>query len=101
MSDDHAVDVDKHVRTYLIVFGSLIVLTVLTVAAYYVELPLGAAIALALFIATIKAGLVACFFMHLIDEKKLIYWILILTVAFFVFLLLLPVLTDADQIRMS
>jgi maltodextrin utilization protein YvdJ len=36
--------------------------------------------------------------MHLISEKKLIYWVLALTVVFFFTLLLLPVLTSlADQ----
>ena len=32
-----------------------------------------------LFIATVKGSLVACYFMHLISEKKLIYFILIFT----------------------
>jgi cytochrome c oxidase subunit 4 len=99
MSGSHAADVDSHVRTYLFVFASLLVLTVLTVAAwYFLELSLTATIALALFIATIKGSLVACFFMHLISEKKLIYGVLILTVVFFIALLLLPVLTAADKV---
>ena len=37
------------------------------------------AIAVALFIATIKGSLVACYFMHLISEKKLIYVVLGIT----------------------
>ena len=78
----------------MIVFGSLMVLTVVTVGVYYLDLSVGVAIALALTIATIKASLVACYFMHLISERKLIYWVLILTVAFFIPLLLLPVLTS-------
>lgn len=99
MSDDHAADIDKHVRTYMIVFASLIVLTFATVGAYYLEIGHVGAILLALFIATVKGSLVACFFMHLISEKKLIYWVLILTVAFFVVLLALPVLTSVtDQV---
>ena len=47
-------------------------------------------------IASLFAGLVACYFMHLISEKKLIYAVLALTVAFFVVLLALPVLTVHD-----
>ena len=98
MSEDHAAHIDKHVRTYMIVFGSLIVLTIATVGAYYLHLGHVSAILLALFIATVKGSLVACFFMHLISEKKLIYWVLILTVVFFAALLALPVLTSiADQ----
>jgi hypothetical protein len=37
--------------------------------------------------------------MHLISERKLIFWVLALTVVFFVFLVLLPVLTSvANQV---
>jgi len=96
MSDDHAVDIQKHVRTYILVFAALAVLTVVTVAVYYLELSTGAAIALALVIATVKGSLVACYFMHLISEKKLIIVVLLLTVAFFVVLLFVPLLTTLD-----
>ena len=101
MSDDHAVDIDRHVRTYLLVFFSLMVLTALTVAAWYsLELGVAATIAIALFIATIKGSLVACFFMHLISEKKLILYVLILAVAFFFVLLLVPMWTSiSDQVK--
>jgi cytochrome c oxidase subunit 4 len=98
MSDDHAANVDKHVRTYLMVFGSLIVLTFATVGASHLDLGILGGIVLALFIATIKGSLVACYFMHLISEKKLILYVLLLTVTFFSFLVLLPVMTSiADQ----
>ena len=61
MSDDHALDIDRHVRTYIIVFVSLMLLTVVTVAAnFMLHLSVGATIALALFIASIKGSLVAC-----------------------------------------
>ena len=56
------------------------------------------AIVIGLFIASVKATLVACFFMHLIAEKKLVYWILLLTVAFFIVLMAVPLLTSViDQ----
>ena len=45
------------------------------------------AIALALFIAAVKASLVAAYFMHLATEKRIICAILLLTVFFFLFLL--------------
>ena len=97
MSADH-VDIDKHVKTYIGVFVALMVLTVITVAIFYLHLPVKAAIALALFVATIKGSLVACFFMHLISEKKLIYAVMGLTVAFFFVLLLIPFLSAVDQV---
>ena len=97
MSDDHAADISKHIRTYMIVFAALAVLTVVTVAVYYLHLSVGKAIVLALIIASVKAALVACYFMHLMSEKKLIYWVLLLTVAFFFVLLLVPVLTSVSD----
>jgi cytochrome c oxidase subunit 4 len=94
--DDHAVDIDKHVRVYITVFVALMALTIVTVAVSYLDLSTGAAVAVALFIATIKGALVACYFMHLISEKKLIYAVLLITAVKFVALLLLPVLTERN-----
>ena len=69
---DHAADIDRHVRIYITVFVALMVLTIVTVAISRVHLPVGTAVTLALIVATIKGSLVACYFMHLISEKKLI-----------------------------
>ena len=89
----------KHVRSYLIVFGALLVLTATTVAISYLDVSIATAIAFALFVATIKGSLVAGYFMHLVDERKLVYWTLTVTFAFFVVLLLLPVFSALDQVR--
>ncbi len=96
---DHA-DIDKHVRTYIMVFVALMVLTVVTVAVSYLDLSTGPAVALALAVALVKGSLVACYFMHLISEKKLIYIVLIFTVVFFLAVLLGPVLTNLDEISL-
>ena len=96
MTTDHAVDIDKHVRIYITVFLALMVLTIITVAISRVHLPLPIAVTVALLVATIKGSLVACYFMHLISEKKLIYGVLVLTAAFFVALLALPTLTHSN-----
>jgi cytochrome c oxidase subunit 4 len=93
-----AEDLKKHVRAYILVFVSLMVLTIVTVAVWKLHLPVPAAIAVALVIATIKGSLVACYFMHLISEKKLILWVMALTVAFFAVLLLVPTFTVVDKI---
>ncbi len=87
-------DIKKHVRVYIIVFAVLAALTVVTVSVSYLHLPTHLTITLALIVATVKGSLVACYFMHLISEKSVIYWILLITVAFFVVLMLLPVLTS-------
>ena len=96
MSDHHAADIDKRVRGYLIVGGTLLLMTGVTVAVAWVDLPTKTAIAVALLIASFKGTLVAAYFMHLISERKLIYGVLLLTAAFFVVLLLAPVLTNLD-----
>lgn len=69
------------------VLGALGVLTLVTVAISQLKLPTGQAIALGLFVATIKGSLVAMFFMHLISERKLIFGVLAFTVFFFAVLL--------------
>ena len=103
---DHAHELDhdpaelkKHVRTYMVVFASLMVLTVVTVAVSYLDLPTAAAIGLALVVASVKGTLVACYFMHLISERKLILIVMALTVFFFIGVLLGPVLTEIDEIQ--
>lgn len=93
---EHAADIDKHVRVYLTVFVALMALTLVTVAISYVHLPVPLAITAALLVATVKGTLVACYFMHLISEKKLIYAVLALTAIFFIVLLALPVVTVHD-----
>ena len=75
--------VRKEIRRYLLVFGALAVLTIITVAISQLHLPTHEAIILALVVATIKGSLVAAFFMHLLSERKLIYAVLALTVFFF------------------
>ncbi len=91
MSDTHdAHDVQKHVKRYLFVFYMLIVGTVVTVLASYLHIDsVALTVAIALFIACIKAFLVAGYFMHLISERKMIYGILTATVFFFASLMFL------------
>ena len=96
MTSDHAVDIDKHVRIYITVFVTLMVLTVVTVVVSRFHLPVRIAVTVALLVATIKGSLVACYFMHLISEKKLIYAVLALTAVFFAALLALPIFTVSD-----
>ena len=100
MTTDHAAhtaaDIDRHVRVYITVFVALMALTIVTVAISRVHLPIHLAVTLALLVAIVKGSLVACYFMHLISEKKLIYAVLAITAAFFVVLLALPVFTHSN-----
>lgn len=94
---EHNVEaIRKETRTYIGVFIALAVLTVLTVAVSYFHMPPVLGIGVALLIAAFKGSLVAGFFMHLRHERKLIYWVLILTVIFFFFLLLYPTFWDLN-----
>ncbi len=74
----------------MMVFGALAILTVVTVAVRYLDLPVGPAIALALLIASVKASLVALFFMHLKGEVRTVVWTLLLTAMFFIVLMTIP-----------
>jgi cytochrome c oxidase subunit 4 len=93
MGGSHA-DIRKHVRSYLMVFGALALLTVLTVTASYIQVSTAAHVTIALVIATIKASLVAAVFMHLKWERGAsIWWTLFFCAVFFAVLMLLPSLT--------
>ena len=83
-------EIKKHVKIYISVFVALAALTVITVTVSYLHLPIHQAVLVALAIATIKGSLVALFFMHLISEKQIIYWVLGLAFIFFAVLLLIP-----------
>jgi cytochrome c oxidase subunit IV len=96
MTSDHAVDIDRHVRVYITVFVALMVLTIVTVAISRLHLSVPIAVTVALLVAIIKGSLVACYFMHLISEKKLIYAVLVVTAVFFAALLALPAVTHIN-----
>ncbi|MBI2119767.1 MAG: cytochrome C oxidase subunit IV family protein [Elusimicrobia bacterium] len=80
-------------KTYLTVFGTLAVLTLLTVGVSYLHLNRAGAITVALLVAGIKVSLIAAFFMHLKFEKKVIHGIFY-TALFFVLILLFLIFPD-------
>ncbi len=94
MSASDVEHIKQHVRVYVMVFAALAVLTGVTVAISYLRLPTAFAITLAMIVATVKSGLVASYFMHLISEERVIHWILLLCVAFLIFLFVLPLGTE-------
>jgi cytochrome c oxidase subunit 4 len=68
-------------RTYIAVFAALLLLTVITVLVSYVDLGLGN-VAVAMAIASVKASLVALFFMHLKSEDRLVWGFALVPIAF-------------------
>ncbi len=97
ISESEAARVKAHLRVYVMVFVALAVLTVVTVAISYLYLSTGIAITLAMIVATVKATLVAGYFMHLLSEEKVILWLLLLCAAFLVFLFALPLGTETGN----
>ena len=93
-----AEEVKKHISAYKKVFGTLMVMTGVTVLASFLDVAVPVAIVLALVIATFKGSLVASVFMHLTGERKMIFWALAVTAAFWVFLMSLPLLGQWDQL---
>lgn len=81
------------IKSYLLVFFGLAVLTGLTVLLSYAGLPHRTAIALAVLIALTKCTLIATFFMHLRFEKKE-FVIMILVALFFVGVLIASLIKD-------
>lgn len=88
--------VRQHIKLYWKIGIALLVLTVVTVAVSYIEFAVPLTILVALIIATTKGSLVASYFMHLIGERKAIYWALLLTVFFFIVLIFIPILGHTD-----
>ena len=67
---EHAQDPRVEARTYVITLVALLILTVITVGASYINFGSPAAnVVIALTIATIKAAIVSLIFMHLLHDK--------------------------------
>ena len=79
-------------RTYIIVWIALLILTVLTWGVSYINLGMGN-VAVALLIASLKAALVALFFMHLRYENRLV-WAFALVPLLFLALIIFGTLAD-------
>ena len=92
------VAIKKSIRTYLTVGAMLLVFTAITVAANQFHFAVPVAITVALIIAGMKGSMVAGIFMHLSHEKQWIYGALLLTVAFFIVLMFVPLFTVLDTI---
>jgi cytochrome c oxidase subunit IV len=99
---DHEHDWNAHIRTYMIIGGVLFVGTLLTVAAAFWPIfdlrHRWANITLGLLIATVKSSLVALIFMHLKEEKKIIYKFMLFTAVFFAAMLFLILSSQSDPI---
>ncbi len=64
---------------------------------FFIVMSTALAISVAMVVATVKASLVALYFMHLVSEEKVILWLLLLCVAFLIFLFALPLGTETGN----
>ena len=97
---DH--NIESHIKVYWNVFFALIAFTILTVAISYYDFgSVFWTLFVGLGIACIKGYAVAGYFMHLISEKALITWILMLTAIFFFVLMFIPMTSFIDQARLG
>jgi len=95
--NSHA-NIESHINKYRKIFILLLVFTVLTVAVSYIHFSIAAVgLFVGLAIAFTKGYLVAAHFMHLNDEKKIIYFILIMSVLFLIVLMSIPLLWDFNS----
>lgn len=82
-------DVDRLVKIYVWVFVALLIGTAATVGAAYLDVSPWLGVLIGLLIASAKGSLVAAFFMHLVWEKKVILYTMLLTAFFFVVMMVL------------
>ncbi len=86
---DH--NIESHIKVYWNVFFALLAFTGLTVGVYFIEFgSVFWTLFVGLLIACVKGYLVSAYFMHLNDETKTIYSLLVLSVAFLAVLMIIP-----------
>jgi len=96
VAHDHGLSHITPVKLLLGVFGALTVLTVFTVLVTSIDLGSQGNFVVAMIIATIKAGLVMAFFMHLVWDKKFNLTVF-LSAFLFVLLFLSLAMTDRNE----
>jgi cytochrome c oxidase subunit 4 len=94
--EDHGLAHTMPIWMLVAVLGALMLLTVLTVSVTSYDLGSEGNLVVGMVIATIKAGLVVTFFMHLLWDKKF-HLILFLTAVLFVVLFLSMSVTDRGE----
>ena len=95
-------NLEQHKSIYLRVLLALFILTVVTVAASFFDFgSMAIAVIVGLAIAFVKGFLVAGNFMHLLNEVKPIYWLLMLTVVFFLVLFFMPMLWEMNLVTVQ
>ena len=95
--ENHAEDIQHHIKVYVNVFIALAILTIVTVAVSFLDVSFIEAFFIAITVATIKGSPVLSFFMHLLEEKPAVIWILATTMVAFLILMFIPLISLTDQ----
>jgi len=102
MSDHDSHDYSSHIKTYFLIGGVLLIFTCVTWAIAFFDLGEPGIdivdLVVGLGIAAFKASLVALIFMHLSNEKKIIYKFLVFTFAFALALAGLTLFAELDPL---
>ena len=96
-NSNHEEDIQHHIKVYMNVFIALAILTVVTVAVSFLDVSFIEAFFIAITVATIKGSLVLSYFMHLLEEKPAVIWILATTMLAFLILMFIPLISLTDQ----
>ena len=95
---ESAEHIKKHNKIYWAIFFALLIGTIVTVLLNSVHFDsMALTVGIALFVAIVKATLVAGFFMHLISEKKAIYIVLASTAFFLTGLMVLIIWSHSSM----
>ena len=92
MNQLSAQDIKQEVKKHLLIYGLLLFLTAVNFIVSKLSLLGDQTVFFVLTLAFVQGILIAGYFMHLISERKLIHFVLIITVIFFLGLLFLPVM---------
>lgn len=96
MSEAHTESFAAQARRCGVVFVAVLIGVGLMVGISLTHLASPVRIGLILAVATANAGLVSCFLMHLLSERKFIFVVLVFTVIFFIALLGLTIFAHSD-----
>jgi len=91
MSEHTPENFQNYAKRCFIVFGVVMVITLMMVGVHYSHLSTVARISLTLAAALVNATLVAGYLMHIVSERKLTITMLLFTLFFFVMLFILTI----------
>ena len=92
MSDHNSEDLSGYGKRCIVIFSVVMCVTLMMVGLFYAHLPNHVlSIALTLAAAFVNAALVACYLMHILNEKKMTYITFAFTIIFFIGLMALTI----------